>query len=215
MFESFTVEWLQVRVMMLPGLLMGFTFHEFGHAWVATRFGDDTPRLMGRVTLSPLAHLDIMGTILVLLGGFGWAKPVQVNTSRLRPRVWGDIAVSLAGVTMNFFLAIGFYTLCVLSQIPSLVGDFYNPVLTETLFYSAYINMFLIAFNLLPIPPLDGFHVARYLFPPSMEYVVQTLYRMGPMLLLLLFVTDYAAPLVGPVYRAVFSVVTGLVHLVL
>lgn len=194
----------QEIVMMIPGVLMGLTFHEFAHAWVATRFGDDTPRLQGRVTLSPLAHLDVLGTLLILIGGFGWAKPVMVNTSRLRPRVWGDIAVSLAGVTMNLILAILFMILTVLASEGMLFGQ-PNDVLTNTLFYVVHINVVLVAFNLLPIPPLDGFHVARYLFPRSMYGVVETLYRYGPYILLLLVVTGATRWFMTPLYDLVFS----------
>jgi Zn-dependent protease len=193
---------------------MGFTFHEFGHAYVATLFGDDTPRLQGRVTLSPLAHLDPIGTILLLVGGFGWAKPVQVNTNRLRPRVWGDIAVSLAGVAMNFILAIVFYLAAAIFMKVALDGGYYNPVLINTLEISGFINLWLIAFNILPLPPLDGFHVARYLFPPSMDNLVQTLYRFGPMILIFLFFTDAVQRVLSPISGALYNVVQAFVQVV-
>lgn len=203
---------LQTIVMSLPGVLMGFTFHEFGHAYVATLFGDDTPRLQGRVTLSPLAHLDPVGTLLLLIGGFGWAKPVQVNTNRLRPRIWGDIAVSLAGVAMNFILAFFFMLAGAIFLKIAMNGGYYNEVLIQTLNISAGINLWLIAFNILPLPPLDGFHVARYLFPPSMDHVVATLYRFGPMILIFLFFTDVVLKVLVPVSDALESVVWSMVQ---
>ncbi|HYF93447.1 MAG TPA: site-2 protease family protein [Symbiobacteriaceae bacterium] len=203
---------LQTVIMSIPGVLMGFTFHEFGHAYVATLFGDDTPRLQGRVTLSPLAHLDPIGTILLLIGGFGWAKPVQINTARLRPRVWGDIAVSMAGVAMNFLLALVFYAAALIMFRMGIYGGYDNPVLVDTLYRTAQINVFLIAFNVLPLPPLDGFHVARYLFPRGMEHVVATLYRYGPIILIFLFFTPVAASILRPVNGAVWSGVTAIVH---
>lgn len=198
--------------MMIPGVLMGFTFHEFGHAYAATLFGDDTPRLMGRVTLSPLAHLDPLGTILLFLGGPGWAKPVQVNTHRLRPRIWGDIAVSLAGVFMNFLLAIAFFAAAVVFHRIAAGGGYSNEVLVRTLQTSAWINVWLIAFNILPLPPLDGFHVARYLFPSSMDGLVAMLYRFGPMILMLLFFTGFATPVLVPLNQAIRGVVVSLVY---
>ncbi|HYF80128.1 MAG TPA: site-2 protease family protein [Symbiobacteriaceae bacterium] len=204
---------LQTIVMSLPGVLMGFTFHEFGHAYVATLFGDDTPRLQGRVTLSPTAHLDPIGTLLLLIGGFGWAKPVQVNTNRLRPRIWGDIAVSLAGVAMNFILAILFYLAAAIFIKVANAGGYQNEVLIDTLIYSGHINLWLIAFNILPLPPLDGFHVARYLFPPSMDHVVAALYRFGPMILIFLFFTDVALKVLVPVSDALDSFVWAMVQL--
>jgi len=201
----------QHLIMMIPAVLMAFTFHEFGHAWVATLLGDDTPRLQGRLTLSPLAHLDPMGTLLIFLAGFGWAKPVQVNTSKLRPRVWGDIAVSLAGVGMNLILALVFYFLTVLGYKGLLFG-YYNDVLNETLFEVVWINVVLIGFNLIPLPPLDGFHVARYLFPRSAGGVVDTIQRMGPFILMLLFITPYAGAFLRPILDGILSGVHAVVY---
>lgn len=199
----------QEIVMSIPGIVMGFTFHEFAHAWTATRFGDDTPRLMGRVSLNPRVHLDWLGTLLLLIGGFGWAKPVQVNVNRLRPRVWADIAVSLAGVTMNFFLAVIFYILTGAS-VMGWGGLYYNEILTLTLQQIFWINLILAGFNLLPIPPLDGFRVAQYVIPRGMEGLVATLYRFGPMLLILLFASNLGVKLVTPIYGALFSVIEAI-----
>lgn len=203
-------------IMSIPGVLMGFTFHEFGHAYAATLLGDDTPRLQGRVTLSPLAHLDPIGTILLLIGGFGWAKPVQVNPNRLRPRPWADIAVSLAGVFMNFLLALIFYAAALISVKVAVGGGYYNPVLTDTLQQTAWINVILIGFNLLPIPPLDGFRVVSYLLPASMGGLVSTLERYGPMLLILVFgLARYqGASLLSPVYQAIWHGVGAMVQAV-
>ncbi|MFZ5817441.1 MAG: site-2 protease family protein [Bacillota bacterium] len=202
---------LQTLVMAIPGLIMGLVFHEFAHAITATWFGDDTPRLQGRVTLSPLAHLDPIGTLLLLIVGFGWARPVLVNTSKLRPRVMGDIAVSLAGVAMNFLLATLFFFLTGLAGAGRL--GYSHPVLTETLFLAGWINVLLVALNLLPVPPLDGFHVFKYLIPnPSL---VATLYRFGPFLLILLFITDVADRFIQPVMAAVITTIKLLVTPVL
>lgn len=204
---------LQTIVMLVPAVLMGLTFHEFGHAWVATLFGDETPRKDGRVTLNPLWHLDPIGTLLIFVVGFGWAKPVMVDVTRLRPRVWGDIAVSLAGVAMNFLLAILFYAVFVLAE-SGLLG-IENPVLNRTLWMVVYINVVLIAFNLIPLPPLDGFRVARYLFPPSMDHVVQTLYRFGPIALILLLVVGGTDRFLVPVMGFLLGVVDWIVSPVL
>lgn len=185
--------------MSLPGVLMGFTFHEFAHAITATWFGDDTPRAQGRVTLSPLAHLDLLGTLLLLIGGFGWARPVEVNVSRLRPRILGDIVVSLAGVIMNYLLACLFFVLAALSSRGMLFG-IQNEVLTGTLLQTYWINLILVGFNLLPIPPLDGFRVVRYLIPPQYDRFVYSLYRYGTWILILLFMTGFGERILGPIY---------------
>jgi len=207
---------LQNVFMMLPGVLMGLAFHEFGHAWVATLFGDDTPRRMGRVTLNPLAHLDWLGTILIFFAGFGWAKPVQVNISRLRPRVLGDICVSLAGVAMNFLIAVIFYATLVLIVNYGMLGDYHNPSLNSTLFWIVRINLALVAFNLIPLPPLDGFHVIRYLFPRGSERLYATIAQAGPFLLLLFFVIPgLTSRVLVPVHEALGMAVDWLVSLVL
>lgn len=201
---------LQDIVMRIPGVLMGFTFHEFGHAWAATMLGDDTPRLQGRLTLSPRAHLDPLGTILLFLGGFGWAKPVMVDVNKLRPRIWGDVAVSLAGVAMNFLLAVVFYALFVLSR-NGLLFEYRNPVLDGTLIQVVEMNVILIGFNLIPLPPLDGFRVARYLLPSSADGLVYNLYRFGPWVLILLFATPFTEYVMVPVYGGIMDAVHSLV----
>lgn len=202
-------------VMMLPGVLMGFTFHEFGHALVATWFGDDTPRLQGRVSLDPRVHVDWLGVLLLVVVGFGWAKPVQVNTLRLRPRIWGDIAVSLAGVTMNFLLALLFYALYLLVAQYGILGAYSNAVLEETLLMTVWVQVILVGFNLIPLPPLDGFHVVRYLFPSSMDHIVAALYRFGPFLLVLFFASGAGRRILDPIFDAVSTAVITVVQLVL
>ncbi len=210
---------LQQLVMMVPGVLIGFTFHEFAHAVTATWFGDDTPRLQGRLSLNPLVHLDVLGTILIFVAGFGWARPVQVNVYRLHPRVLGDVVVSLAGIIMNLLFAVLFSILAGLGM-SGLLFDYNNPVLNQTLLYAARINLFLAAFNLIPLPPLDGFHVFKYAFPRSMDHVVGTLYRMGPFALMLLFLSPlgewFLSPILGGmewlvmlVVRAVLGAISG------
>lgn len=201
-------------VMRIPGIVMGFTFHEFGHAWVATLLGDDTPRRDKRVTLDPRAHLDIFGLVLLLLVGFGWAKPVMVDTNRLRPRIWGDIAVSLAGVAMNLVLAFLFAMLTRISLAGWFVG-YQNEVLTRTLWLVVWTNVALAVFNLIPLPPLDGFHVARYIFPSSMDGLVAFLYRYGPFVLILFVLSDFFGPLILPAHGAVLDGVIWLANLVL
>jgi Zn-dependent protease len=204
----------QEFIIRLPGIMIGFTFHEFAHAWTAVRFGDDTPERDGRVTLNPMAHLDILGTLMFLTLGFGWAKPVMVNLERLRPRVLGDIVVSLAGVAMNFLLAVLFLTLTVLAE-RGLIFGIREPVLVLTLEMVYHLNLILIAFNLLPIPPLDGFHVVKYLFGRSMQHVVDALYRFGPFLLLLLLMIGLPQRLLGPMLIFLQSIVVRVVVLIL
>ncbi len=180
-------------------VLLSLTLHEYGHARVAMAFGDNTARLQGRVTLNPLAHLDLLGTLCLLFGPFGWAKPVPVDFSRLRPYRIGDICVALAGVGMNLLLLI---SAAVALNIMAAAGVSVDPdttspptrvgIIAFMLSFTMIINLALIAFNLIPLYPLDGHHVVRELLPRDkkrrfMEFQV----RSGRFLLLGLLVVPW------------------------
>lgn len=156
-------------------LMLSFSIHEFMHAFVADWLGDSTPRNMGRLTMNPLAHLDPVGTVLLLVAGFGWGKPVMYNPNRLNrfrsPRAM-NIMVHLAGVTGNFILAL------LSGVIAAIIGSLGRNVIAGTgpasvavstlvlaFSYTMQFSLMLLAFNLLPIPPLDGFHVLEELLP--------------------------------------------------
>lgn len=169
-------------------LLIAFPIHEFAHAWTADYFGDDTPRMNGRLTLNPLAHLDLMGSLLVFVSGFGWAKPVPVNPYQLNRRSPSALMwVSLAGPLSNFVLA-------ALAAVPlrfGLVGA--DGVVRTILLDFIFVNLLLMVFNLIPLAPLDGDKVADYLFPPAWSRAMETIRPYGPIILLaLLFVLPYA-----------------------
>jgi Zn-dependent protease len=149
------------------------TFHEFGHAWIAWKCGDDTARLQGRVSLNPLVHIDPIGTVLLPLlmllvpgaGRFmvGWAKPVPVNLSNLpNPRV-DDVLITMAGPLMNLILAVA---LMALARAGVVIR---SPDMAEICVQFAYLSLLLCFFNLIPIPPLDGSHVMRNLSGMSYE----------------------------------------------
>lgn len=200
-------------IVMFIALTISFSFHEFMHAFVADWLGDDTPRLLGRVTMNPLAHLDPMGTALLLLVGFGWGKPVVYNPTKLRrfkSKKLMNIMVSLAGVTGNFIIAL--IAMCIVSLIMRVNGygnampllyapmfmnaglagtgdvPLYAAVFCYTFYYTYMFSMSLLAFNLLPIPPLDGFHVLERLLPAKVTYSngFRNFVRYGPMALLVL-----------------------------
>jgi Zn-dependent protease len=163
---------------MYIGLVVLLTFHEFGHAWMAWKCGDDTARLQGRVSLNPLVHIDLIGTVLMpllmiflpgSLGGFlvGWAKPVPVNLSRLRNPRTDDILVTLAGPWMNLLLALVFMALARVGMLVHYAN------MTDLCSKTARLSLLLCFFNLLPIPPLDGSRVARNLIGMSYETYYQ------------------------------------------
>lgn len=147
---------------MLPGIIIAISFHEFAHAWVSDKLGDPTPRAQGRVTISPFAHIDPIGLIMLLFLGFGFGRPVQVDPKYYKNRRRGELLVSLAGVAMNFLLAT---VLTVLFNVllRNNVLSYTNPLLT-ILQYTILINITLCVFNLIPIPPLDGYKVVKQVF---------------------------------------------------
>jgi Zn-dependent protease len=168
------VNWIIEGLISYLGLIVLLTFHEFGHAWVALKCGDDTARLQGRCSLNPIVHIDPIGTVLLPLlmiflpfgvGRFiiGWAKPVPVNMDNLRNGRWDDILVSMAGPAMNLLLAVG---LVALARIALLLG---SGVAINLFLQMASLSLLLCFFNLIPIPPLDGSHVLRNLTGMSWE----------------------------------------------
>lgn len=172
-------------------LLLAFTFHEFAHAAVATALGDSTPRIHGRLTLNPMAHLDVMGTITLLFAGFGWAKPVPVNPYAVRRKTKaGMMLVSLAGPATNLLLGtlaalplrFGWVPLTPTTSplLPS-IGDF----LLEFLF----VNLALFLFNLIPLAPLDGEKIITFFLPDHWVDVYDRIRPYSPFILLaILFV---------------------------
>ena len=159
-------------------ILLGITVHEFMHAYAAHSLGDDTARLMGRLTLDPRAHFDLFGTLLLVLAGFGYGKPVPVNESRLR----GPLAtsmVALAGPLANFAIA-------AIVAIPLRFGGFdpFGGAYTEILSLVVVYNCVLGIFNLIPIPPLDGSNVVYGLLPPTWQWQWRSFQQYGPLLLL-------------------------------
>ena len=159
-------------------IVLGITVHEFMHAYVAHRLGDDTARLLGRLSLNPMAHLDPFGTLLLVLAGFGYGKPVPFNESRLRSAM-GVTFVALAGPLANLVLA----ALCAIPlrfDAASALGGAYAEVLGAIVLW----NCVLAIFNLVPIPPLDGANVVYGLLPPRQQYSWRTYQQYGPFLLL-------------------------------
>ena len=140
-------------------ITIAFTVHEFAHAFAADQLGDDTAKLMGRMTLNPLVHLDPLGTIFLLAFGFGWGKPVPINPNQLKNRT-DEIIVSLAGIFANLILAALFYLPIRFNLVDT------NSLITLILHFIVLINLYLAAFNILPIPPLDGSHVIDVFLPP-------------------------------------------------
>jgi Zn-dependent protease len=182
-------------------LLVALTLHEFAHAWVATRFGDPTPHNEGRLTLNPIAHLDPIGTFMILFGPFGWAKPVPVNTRYFSDPRLGIRLTALAGPAMNLVIAVVSYAL--LRFLTGDAGSSFWSLLTfrgagspamifalRFLSISVAANLSLMAFNLIPVVPLDGSKILASFLPPSLEDRYDDLMRHGPIILIALIVIE-------------------------
>jgi Zn-dependent protease len=195
--------------------LLSLTIHECAHAWAAERSGDPTGRYMGRVTLNPIPHIDVWGTIIfplfaITTGGwmFGWAKPVPFNPLNLRDRKWGEIFIAIAGPGSNILLMIIFaalYKLVFRSELVSSasLGELEQPI-RMTLGIGITMNVVLAVFNMIPIPPLDGSHVLRNLLPDSLaESYAQIPEWIGFIALIMLVRTGFTSYLTGPILSLV------------
>ncbi len=151
----------------LPVMLFSLTLHEWGHAFAAHKCGDDTAKYLGRMTLNPLAHIDPIGFLMLLLVGFGWAKPVPVIPRNFRNYKKGEAIVSLAGVFMNLLLVIVFSLLYVVFSYLAYAKGYqwlFSDVIWTVIDYGIILNMMLMLFNLIPVYPLDGYHIFELLF---------------------------------------------------
>ncbi len=148
----------------LVALIVSLSIHEFAHALVATRLGDPTPRMLGRLTINPAAHLDPVGSILLLLTGFGWGKPVPINPTQIKGGRRGVAWVSLAGPASNFLLAIFFGLLLRFRLFPA------NSLFPDLALVFVSLNVGLMVFNLLPFGPLDGFKIAMGFLPSKTAF---------------------------------------------
>ncbi len=196
------VAFVVLLVAVAVSLIIGITFHEFSHAFAANRLGDPTAARLGRLTLNPKAHLDPTGSIMLLIAGFGWGRPVPVDVRRLRNGRRGMAIVSAAGPASNLALALGFGLLFQLGIVTSgggvAIGALkeFDPLAWATLIasYSVLLNLVLAAFNLLPIAPLDGGGILTGILPRAWLPAVAKLQRYGPLVLIgvvgLTYLTD-------------------------
>ena len=207
-----STEQIQRAVLTLIAFVVSVSVHEFGHAFVADRLGDRLPRMQGRVTLSPLAHIDLLGTIILPLAGpllpggyplIAWGKPVQTSprnyTARLSPRV-GHLLVSLAGPFMNLVLAVG---VSIVFVVLGKTGHLSPTAADIVVRYFLALNIALMFFNLIPLPPLDGAAVLSGFLPDALQFIPRTLQRYGTMLFFILFLSGFLGVVMRPAYHLV------------
>lgn len=251
---------ISMLLLALPGRLLAISAHEFAHAYVAHRCGDNTAKMMGRMTINPLKHLDIIGTLMMVLVGFGWAKPVPVNPRNFRSYRRDDLLVSLAGITMNLMLfLVGCVALYAIvgaaiakfaAQTPLsseyfvyndwlVVKDSYIPItdmvryapymskwlvtpafgvvagyLTEMLMYFVITNLVLAVFNLIPIPPLDGYHVVNDLFIKRSLFANPRVVQISTIIMIILMARGYISDLIGYVEDFAFQNIGALAEMI-
>ena len=163
----------------LPGIILGLTVHEFCHAWVANRCGDSTSMDQGRVTLNPFKHIDLLGFIMLIVAGFGWAKPVQFKEENLRNPKYDVMKIAVAGPLSN---AVAAMILSIIFSIYSSSVPYYQnqtlSIISEVFLYAIYINWGLFIFNLIPLPPLDGSHLLLHQLK-RFPVLYENLYKYG------------------------------------
>ena len=197
-------------------IVVSLTVHEFAHSLVTIKLGDDTPRRQGRLTLNPLAHIDLVGFIMLVIAGFGWAKPVQINPANLKKPRRDEILIALAGPVSNLLFAMVavvvmaavFSTHALVS--PSSLRDFGNFMLML-----AEINVSLAIFNMIPIPPLDGSHLVTPFLGRINTAVAATYFRYGSLLLLgIILLQSFTRVDILHIGRITYSIVAWMLRVV-
>ena len=206
-------------VLTIPAVLIAITFHEFAHAFVADKLGDDTPRRQGRLTLNPLAHLDPIGSVLLIVAGYGWGKPVEINPRNFNRKVSmsaGNALVSIAGPAMNFLLSIVFAIIyvAIMKFAPTFLFTQAGNITMLVIEYAIVINVGLGVFNLIPLPPLDGSKILIHFLPYKAKEWFEKYSQLFYIVFLVLWWTGIASQVISPAingaYRGLMSLVGKL-----
>lgn len=207
-FEGFLIR----AIVSLPGIIIAMVVHEWAHARVAYALGDYTPKLDGRLTLNPAAHVDLFGLLMLFLVHFGWAKPVRINANNFSNPSRDDILVSIAGPMSNLITA--FLTLVVM-MILIKVGIPMSEGAQSVLMFIMIININFALFNMLPIPPLDGSHILRNLLPYELAYRFAQLERYGFIILIICLMTPILSYVLVPLQRLIIGIFQAIVGIFL
>lgn len=205
LFETLMTGGPQLFLVIIISVVYALTVHEFSHAWAASYLGDNTSKYSGRLSLNPMVHLDVWGTLMLLFAGFGWGKPVPVNPHNLKWRKWGEAFVSLAGPLSNFISVILF--IFVFKIILPYVDA--NSLLILFINYLIIVNMILGVFNLIPIPPLDGSKILFAALPQKYDHIKRWLSINGMLVLIGLLLLDRFSGI--DIFSGIFSFFFGLI----
>lgn len=194
-------EWIYNTLVSLPGIIIALTFHEAAHGYMSYWLGDPTPKIQGRLSLNPVHHIDPLGFITLLLFGFGWGEPVQIHPGYYKHRRRDEFLVSIAGVTVNLLLAVitSFVIKAILNNMTEAFYYGIGEILLDVLVYMFSINIVLMVFNLLPVPPLDGFGIITQIFNLQKYDWYWKIYQNGFAILMLLIVFNITDRIIGPV----------------
>lgn len=216
-YYIYSPEALLALILSIPGVIIAMTFHEFAHAWMADRLGDDTPRRQGRLTLNPFKHMEPIGMLMLLFAGFGWGRPVEINPNNFNRTITirkGNALVALAGPVMNLILALIFSIIYALilafggvDFMFSEVGD----IITTIIVYIISMNVGLGVFNLIPLPPLDGSKVLVAILPTNARNWFESHERILYLVFIIIWITPIASLIISPVIKLIN---TGLLKLI-
>lgn len=205
--------WIYNKMIILPGIIIGLSFHEFAHAAASHLLGDPTPKYQGRLTVNPLAHIDPFGFIALMFCGFGWGVPVQIDPRYYKHRRRDEFLVSIAGVMMNLLIAVlsGFILRGILHFVPEFYNSFIGNIIFEMIIYVIMINLVLMAFNLIPVPPLDGFGIITQIFNLRKYDWYYQIYDKGFLILLLLILFDITDLFLSPIVDNAFELIINYI----
>ncbi len=210
MFSNFS---LFNTLITIPGLLLGFVLHEFAHAKMSDILGDPTPRNQGRITLDPRSHIDIIGFIVMLIAGFGWAKPVVTNPKYYKKPRRDDILVSIAGPFMNLLVAVVFLLFVKVFSVSRLFTE--NEALWTNVYLvlmiTASTNIVLFVLNMIPFPMFDGYHVISNLFNTWRFRFFNLLEQYGMVIFILLAVSGLLGRIISPIVRVIFGFLINVI----
>ena len=200
-------DWIYDTLISLPGIILALTFHEAAHGYASYWLGDPTPKIQGRLSLNPAHHIDPVGFVTLLLFGFGWGQPVQINPGYYKHRRRDEFIVAIAGVATNLVLAI-ITSFIIKGLLSGMTESFYygiGRVLLDILLYVFSINIVLMAFNLLPVPPLDGFGIVTQIFNLQKYDWYWKFHQHGFAILMLLIIFNITDRIIGPVSSFFFN----------
>ena len=201
----------------IPGVLIAITFHEFAHAFVAVKLGDETPKNQGRLNLNPFSHLDPIGLVMLIFAHIGWGKPVQINPNNFTRKVsarTGEALVSLAGPVMNFILAIVFAIIFYALQTFAtsfVLENQIGSIILAMIQYTVIVNVGLGVFNLIPLPPLDGSKILMAFLPYNAKRWFEEHTQLFYIIFLIIWITPISSMIISPIINGITSGLDSLV----